>query len=295
MTEIKYGGSGGSHDWNARAFPSPPVHALSLATTPIEVLDLEGKVFTHGTAFAFRTENSVYLVTAWHVVSGRDFFTRKLNRQGLIPAKFRIYIPSFRQSGETLTVGSNPFELNLTDQALKILNSPPEPFGFPVDVAVAKLPVGINKNGSFISKGLNDFSWGFAPRVGTPISSMIGADIFVLGYPLGTYEELKTPLWKRGSLASEPSFRISPEGAFLIDVNSAGGMSGGPILRRVTTLTVNNTDDSVIQECYDEMIVGVYSGRALSASESSFVLGYGWPIDMVHKIIEMKQCFLGTE
>lgn len=121
---------------------------------------------------------------------------------------------------------------------------------------------------------------------------MVGADVFVLGYPLSSYEGLRTPIWKRGAIASEPSFKIEPQGTFLVDVNSAGGMSGGPILRRVATMTADNKDAGVIQEFYDEMLIGIYSGRALSASEGSFVLGYGWPVDMIHEIISKGLCFL---
>lgn len=295
MTDIKYGGSGGSHAWSEIAFPSPPLHTSSLATTPIEVLDLEGNVFCHGTGFAYRRKGAVYLVTAWHVVSGRNFFDGKLNPNGLIPNRLRIFVPSFAQTGETLTISSNSAELLLSDEAIETLVKPPEPFGFPVDVAVAKIPFRTTKSGIFTSKGLDDFSWGIDERTHAPIQSTVGANIFVLGYPLSTYEELKTPIWKQGSLASEPSLSVSPQGAFLVDVNSTQGMSGGPIVRRVSTFTADNKDTGCIQEFYDEMVIGIYSGRALSKKEASFILGYGWPIDFVHKMIDDGLCFSGNE
>lgn len=295
MNQIRYGGSGATHEWSKRAFPTPPLHSSSLATTPIEILDLDGNFFTHGTGFVYRLGGSTYLVTAWHVVSGRNFFTKELNKKGLIPQRLRFFIPGFQQKDEILTIRSDPFEITLSETGVDLVASPPEPFGFPVDVAVAKLPVETQKIDTFTSKGLNEFSWGFEERTRTPIQSMVGADIFVLGYPLQTYEELKTPLWKRGSIASEPSLQSTPKGSFLVDVNSASGMSGGPIVRRVATFTADNKDDGVIQEFYDEMLIGIYSGRAVSSSDSSFVLGYGWPIDMVHKIIEMGLCYSGKE
>jgi len=292
---IKYGGSGSSATWSSRAFPDAHVHSLSLAVTPLEILRLDGTLHAHGTAFIYRVAESLYLVTAWHVVSGRDFFSRKLNSDGLIPASFALYTPSFEQEGDILHIRSNRFSLELERAALDKLESPPQVFGAPVDLAVAKLPMSTTKSGSFSSKGLNEFQWGFPERTTPPLQSMIGADVFVLGYPLRTYEGLRTPIWKRGSLASEPSFQIDPLGAFLVDVNSAGGMSGGPIVRRVTILTADNKDAGVVQEFYDEAVIGIYSGRALSKDESSFVLGYGWPIDLVHEIIATGQCFSGDE
>lgn len=46
MSDIAYGGSGGSREWSSRAFPETPLHASSLATTPLEILDLNGDRFT---------------------------------------------------------------------------------------------------------------------------------------------------------------------------------------------------------------------------------------------------------
>lgn len=291
MSNIFYGGNGSSQAWSERAFPKPAINASSLAVTPFEIMTFARERYTHGTAFAYRVRGEVFLVTAWHVASGRDFFTRQLNRDALIPSAFRMFIPGFEQNGDVLTVKSNPFLLELTETATKKLENPPIVYGFPVDLAVARLPIAAEKSGSFTSQGMNEFEWGFQERVGPPIHSVIGSDVFVLGYPLSTYEGQNTPIWKRGSLASEPGFQIKPHGAFLVDVNATGGMSGGPVVRRVKTFTADNKDNGVIQEFYDEAIVGIYSGRALSSSETSFVLGYGWPIDLVHEIISSEQCF----
>jgi hypothetical protein len=270
-----------------------PAHSFSLAVTPLEVLDLEGNGFTHGTAFIYRVGGYPYLVTAWHVASGRNFFTRKLNPEAHIPNAFRVYAPGFQQDGETVTLSSNAFTLDLTEDGVARLESPPTVFGTPVDVAVGRLPISSQKSGTFTSGGLNEFEWGIEERLASPIASMIGADVFVLGYPLSTYEGLRTPIWKRGSLASEPTFAIDPKCTFLIDVNSTGGMSGGPIVRRVAIATALDQASDTIAETYDEAVIGVYSGRTLSGSDKGFSLGYGWPIDVVHAIIESGQCFSG--
>ncbi|HZG09540.1 MAG TPA: hypothetical protein VEZ70_11235 [Allosphingosinicella sp.] len=294
MSNIKYGGSLSSAEWSARAFPHSAVHASSLAVTPLEVLDLDGHVHAHGTGFVYRIGGRPYFVTAWHVLTGTNFFSGQKNPTGLIPRQVRFFAPTFSQVDAKLNLGSVPFILDLKEKALEILANPPTVFGVPVDVAVGELPVHVEKAGLFTSKGLNEFEWGFAERAETPIHTMIGAEIFVLGYPLTTYEGLRTPIWKRGALASEPSFAIEPKCSFLLDVNTTGGMSGGPIIRRVTTMTAHNQDEGVVQEYYDEAVIGVYSGRALSPKEPSFVLGYGWPIDLVHEIVRTSQCFSGT-
>lgn len=293
MSIIRYGGRGGSYAWTRRAFPEVPAHSFSLAVSPLEVLDLEGNLFSHGTAFVYRLGSTPYLVTAWHVVSGRDFFSGKLNREALIPRSFRFYVPSFRQEGNIVNLNTTAFLLELTEEASALLAQPPEVYDARVDVAVARLPLTSSRSGNFTSGGLNEFEWGISERTEAPIGAMIGADVFVLGYPLSTYEGLRTPIWKRGSLASEPAFEIDPKCAFLIDVNSTGGMSGGPIIRRVAMMTAQDKLNGIIAETYDEAVIGVYSGRTLSSADKGFSLGYGWPIDVVHAIIETGQCFSG--
>lgn len=295
MSDIKYGGSFSSAEWTSRAFPRSTVHASSLAVTPLEVLDLNGNVHAHGTGFVYRIGGHPHLVTAWHVLTGTHFFTREKNPTGLVPRQLRFFAPTFHQVDATLNIGSAPFIMDLKDEALEVLANPPTVFGVPVDVAVGRLPVEVAKAGNFTSKGLNEFEWGFSERTETPIHTMVGADVFVLGYALATYGGLRTPIWKKGALASEPSFEIEPKCAFLLDVNTTGGMSGGPIVRRVTTLTAHNQDEGVLQEYYDEAVIGVYSGRALSSKEPSFVLGYGWPVDLAHEIVRTSQCFSGAE
>lgn len=317
MSDIIYGGSGSAEEWTRKAFPKPILNSNSLAVTPLEVLDFKGQIFAHGTAFVYILGGEKYLVTAWHNVSGRHFFTRKLNSSALIPHKIQIYSPGFSQEGNLLTVKSNPLILEIGDEGQKFLDSPPNVFSADVDVAVIKLPIFNDKRGSFTTVGLNEFDWGISEKKGTPLRTSAGSDVFVLGYPLSSYTGQKTPIWKRGIIANETSFAIEPQCAFLVDVNSAKGMSGGPIIRRITTMVADNKDDGVIQEFFTEAVVGVYTGRAQTKEDTKsnggssdhsklpnqwmatqanagFVLGYGWPIDIVHEIIDTKQSLSGA-
>jgi hypothetical protein len=55
----------------------------------------------------------------------------------------------------------------------------------------------------------------------------IGNEVFILGYPLGFTHFVNTPIWKRGSIASEPHIETA-ETKFrvVIDATTRGGMSG---------------------------------------------------------------------
>ncbi len=79
------------------------------------------------------------------------------------------------------------------------------------------------------------------PEIGLyPINSLrsdvdlqmaIGMDVFVLGYPFG-FSPPGLPIWKRGSVASEPDIVHLADGFLLIDTASRPGMSGAPVIRR---------------------------------------------------------------
>lgn len=62
----------------------------------------------------------------------------------------------------------------------------------------------------------------------------IGMEVFILGYPF----EIKLPaypVWKRGSIASEPQLVRMMADYMLVDTASRPGMSGAPVIRRSWT------------------------------------------------------------
>jgi hypothetical protein len=62
----------------------------------------------------------------------------------------------------------------------------------------------------------------------------IGMEVFILGYPF----EIKlpaNPVWKRGSIASEPQLVRMMADYMLVDTASRPGMSGAPVIRRSWT------------------------------------------------------------
>jgi hypothetical protein len=59
----------------------------------------------------------------------------------------------------------------------------------------------------------------------------IGMDVFVLGYPFGP-GKTGLPVWKRGSIASEPDLVPQVENYLLVDTASRPGMSGSPVILR---------------------------------------------------------------
>lgn len=59
----------------------------------------------------------------------------------------------------------------------------------------------------------------------------VGHDVYILGYPFGI-GTAGLPIWKRGSLASEPEVIDPADPYVLVDTASRPGMSGSPVIRR---------------------------------------------------------------
>jgi hypothetical protein len=75
-----------------------------------------------------------------------------------------------------------------------------------------------------------------------PLRIRIGMDVFILGYPFGAAPPA-FPVWKRGSIASEPDLVRLTTGYYLVDTASRPGMSGAPVILR--SWTNDNVEGSV--------------------------------------------------
>jgi hypothetical protein len=113
---------------------------------------------------------------------------------------------------------------------------------------------------------------------------IIGMDVYVLGYPFGA-EPPYFPVWKRGSIASEPELAGVGHFYFLIDSASRPGMSGGPvILRSVGTFVKENEALSTTARPATRFI-GAYSGRLHTKDPLDAQIGMVWPRRWITEII----------
>ena len=108
-------------------------------------------------------------------------------------------------------------------------------------------------------------------------------DLYIVGFPLGTGYEMTYPLWKRGSIASDPSIRPTVQPNFLVDATTRGGMSGSPVFYRGNNiLTTGGVEMYTQSQTY---LVGVYS-----AQDSSREIGQVWKISaIVNSIIRQQK------
>jgi hypothetical protein len=113
----------------------------------------------------------------------------------------------------------------------------------------------------------------------------IGMDVFILGYPFGSGPP-GFPVWKRGSIASEPDLVKITTGYYLVDTASRPGMSGSPVILRSRgnhVMESNNfiaTTDGAI-----DRVIGIYSGRKVDAPGEAQI-GMVWHADYIDDIID---------
>lgn len=235
------------------------------------------------TGFVYKKNGKQYLVTNLHVISGRNHHTGEiLDIHQAIP-EFLILYPSFydKESREIRkTFKSLIFNLYDGNNMPTWLIHPNHKRN--IDIAVLPL-----NNLSDILFAINDI-----PCVNAEIQ--IADDVFVIGYPLalGTNENKIFPIWKRASIASEPSVNYFNDDrkAFVIDGTTRSGMSGSPVFfysNFTKTLTQNGGISFNMSLERDFTFLGIYSGRLIGkqSNDESF-LGLVWKKELIDEIID---------
>lgn len=260
-------------------FPNPKFDQLSLCTTPIELI-FEGTMFGHGTGFIWSAGEWQFLVTNWHNLSGQNPFSGShLNNGARVPDEIYIY-PTQISSDERGTKTATREQLRL-----KLYEDFHKPQWFQhnnflshrIDIAAIQI---CNKHEKQYAS-VNDVGF-------SSIYTHIGSDLFIVGYPFSQFDAMKMPIWKRGSLASEPFNAWEGRPAFLIDALSRPGMSGSPVFRRAfgPAPIYNNGELSVeLGSVVSSMFVGIYSGHLLAKSDE-ITIGFAWYGSLIDQIIE---------
>ena len=125
----------------------------------------------------------------------------------------------------------------------------------------------------------------------TPLSVQIGMDVFVLGYPFGSAPP-SFPVWKRGSIASEPELVRLGEKYYLVDTASRPGMSGGPVVLRTYGAHLTESGPSMTTEPATKFL-GIYSGRLHTKDPEDAQLGEFGRNRSVSEIVEANTFDLG--
>jgi hypothetical protein len=250
-----------------------PLDRLSLATVPITPF-FEERQLPEATGFVWKRRDRFYLITNWHVAAASNLFTGKLLLNGgSRPNKFRC--PFIVRIGD---FEREPVEIPIRDE-----NDDPLWLVHPTQrsrrIDIVAIPLDADGlKGKVTLLPVNELAPG-------RIAIMIGMDVFVLGYPFGSGPPA-FPVWKRGSIASEPDLVRIATGYYLIDTASRPGMSGSPvILRSWKGHVMESNNFTPMTDGPIDRVIGIYSGRKDDAP-SEAQIGMVWHVDYIDEIID---------
>lgn len=272
---------------------SPTIDPLNFCVLQIETLFNETHLaWATGFFYSGHIDNvpCLWLVTNWHVLSGRNASNpaELLHQMAAIPNRIRIQVPSLIGPAGTSVEG----QLFFHEQFIELYDGGRQAMWYQhptrslVDIAVVN--VGSLFNGHLV-KGVNELCGE------NNMAVEIGSQIFVLGYPLAFSHFANTPIWKRGSIASEPhSETPSSRNRIVIDATTRKGMSGSPVIMREKTHYLDESGE-IRAKANASRFIGVYASRpqptpnaTLEEGEtglSSHEIGYVFKSGCVHEVI----------
>jgi len=257
-------------------FAGASIAGPSFCTTPVELLSLDGEdqLIAHATGFYWRHAGLDFVVTNWHVVSGRNPFTGQLMDQehAFIPRRIRVYRWRIEYLEGQIRLLRPGFTYDLADV--------PDLYAEPIlvngrAVDIAALPLAEPAIEGPAGPRAVDIQPCVNMRVQDRIETQAGDECVILGYPLAQYSGLFLPIWKRGSLATDTNMPVDGAPAFLIDAATSQAMSGSPIFRRITGMTHQNPTTQIVAEHRGYQFLGVYAGRLQSRELAQINVGYG--------------------
>lgn len=258
------------------------IDRLSFCSVPIIGWSDSGEVGV-ATGFYWRTERQVFLISNWHVFSGRKPRDgQPVHEGGLIPDRLEVIV-QVADSGTSGRVRGRKATAHLWSKTAigdgVIANWLQHPVhGQDVDVAALEIGASFSRNERKRIQCIND-----APNTES-IVPYIGADVFVIGFPLRPNASWPAPLpiWKRGSIATEPNVPFRSKSTFLVDSTTKDGMSGSPVVFR-SLMAHTASGDLTFSAQPKSKFLGVYSGRELSNNNSDTQLGIVWKTEYIEE------------
>jgi len=217
------------------------------------------------TGFAVKKNNSYYLVTNWHVITGRNPYDHApLSPIGIAdPNTMKVWFHS-QQLGTWIRKDIDIISSEGSKLFLEHNN------GSNIDVVAVPLPSFPDIKIYDIDLTLAEFDLMIYPSEA----------VSIIGFPEGLTSGGKLPIWKTGHIASDIDIDWDGKPAFLIDATTKSGMSGSPVIaKRVCIYQTSKTN----QIGNAAKFLGVYSGRNISSS--GIEIGFVWKPKVISEIL----------
>ncbi len=229
-----------------------------------------------GSCFFWVDGEKTFLISNWHNFAGRNH----LNGEPISPTNGipdRITFMAYKQTSEPDADGFYellyvPVEVRLCNKDLsepRWLEHPT--FGQKVDIAAIDVTASV--------QGLQ-ITPANIQECDAILDPSVSQEIFVVGFPFGQIVNAPAPIWKRGTIALDPSFDPDSLPKMLVDTATREGMSGSLVLARHTVVgrsypKKGGIESAPVIYAKIDLVVGVYSGRHYADLEKA-QLGIVW-------------------
>ena len=248
---------------------------LSLSSCHLELFANQTPIGT-ATGFFWRAATEIYLVTNWHVVTNKDIFTGEQLDGVTCPDLIRAHA-SFRLAPNRPATVSNHDWVTFEQRPINLVVY--HDFDSPcwiqhkdhgkkrIDVVLVRLPTSINTTTRDSIVCLNDYHF-------EPLIHFVGSPLFIIGYPMNEGgESARFPIWKNGTIASEPITGWKERPAFLIDGRTSKGMSGSPVIRRTFGPVLDSSMTNQLGAAVTSEFLGILQWSNSSTVKSCRALG----------------------
>jgi hypothetical protein len=244
-----------------------PLSVRSLLLWPT----IAGNQVATATGFIVLHGNSHYLITNWHVVSGRNPLDgQPAARHGGTPDGLIVayLLPPAPQQ-----LSWDPRLVPLRgDQDDPLWLEHPE-FGRKVDVVALPLTN---------TQGTQVLPYELDPPERL-LRALVSDFVDIIGFPFGRTAGGAVAIWTKGAIASEPEMDFDGLPCFLIDARTRMGQSGSPVVAYSAGGPTTMEDGSLVMLANPFWnLLGVYSGRINSESD----LGMVWKPAVIREILE---------
>lgn len=238
------------------------------------------------TGFVVEKDGEHFLVTNYHVVSGRSSTDNSIiSKTGGIPTHLRCTF-----HGQKLGIwqqkifplideNDQPFWLNTSvngSETFKFADVAAIPFDATDDISL--YPVSID--------------------VSDKIRSAPCCQATVLGYPGGKSSYKYFPIWVTGYIASEPQLDYEDLPILLVNATTTAGMSGSPVFQVVDGSYLDSSGNYYIEPSRKYKFLGIYSGRITTnqlledsvtddqqSSNNALNIGIVWKPSVINQLI----------
>jgi hypothetical protein len=252
------------------------------ATAYIEMLYAD-QVMGSGSGFFWSHAGRTLLCTNWHNLAGRNPITDE-PLSTYEPEAVRVF--GFKRASEPDSDGFYEMKYTSFEVALRGDVSSERfwrehaTFGRSVDVAVIDVTDNIAE---FDVRHVNELEH---DAVLSPFTSQ---DVFALGFPFGQIAGAPAPVWKRGTIAIDPTYDTEGLPKLLIDTATRRGMSGSVVLARHIILgsdfeKKDGSRGETVLFARMTLVLGVYSGRHYPDLEKA-QLGIVWKRRALEEVI----------